>query len=171
MREHLWAASVGITGATRRFRGLLETSARLRVPTGLKNPGGEVGSAVNWSAWGKNEGGVTGQSQNVKSGAYALWAGSESGRGQTVSGVSVGSTYTLEGWGKVYASAGNAKGWLGLKSTSGTAWDCNLAFTETSYTFKRKDCTVPSGVAAVAVYLWAGSGSYMWGDDLSLEPK
>ena len=158
-------------GGNSAFQGPARDIGAFESSNWLKNPGGEVGSAINWLAWGKNEGGATNQSQNVKSGAYALWAGPESGRGQTVGDVSAGSTYTLEGWGKVYTSAGNAKGWLGLKSTSGTAWDCNLAFTETSYTFKRKDCTVPSGVAVVAVYLWAGSGSYMWGDDLALEPK
>lgn len=137
----------------------------------LKNSGGEVGSAADWSAWGENEGGVTNQSRNVKSGSYALWAGPESGRGQTVSGVLAGSTYMLSGWGKVYTASGSATGWLGLKSTSGTAWECQLTFTEASYTFKSKDCTVPSGVTAVAAYLWGSSGSYLWGDNLSLEPK
>ena len=137
----------------------------------LKNAGGELGSAADWSAWGNREGGVTNQSWNVKSGAYALWAGPESGRGQTVSGARPGSTYTVSGWGKVYAGSGSATGWLGLKATGGTAWDCNLTFTETSYTFKSRDCTVPSGVTGVAAYLWGGSGSYMWGDDLSLEAK
>ena len=137
----------------------------------LKNSGGEVGSATYWSAWGNREGGVTNETWNVKSGDYALWAGPESGRGQTVSGISAGSTYTLSGWGKVNTSSGGATGWLGFRATSGATWDCTLTFTETSYTFKSRECTVPSGVTAVATYLWGDSGSYIWGDDLSLEPR
>jgi len=133
-------------------------------PNLISNPGFESGN-TDWTDWGN----ATAVASDAHSGTYSMQVGIGSGgRGQNVSGWTVGNPYTLSGWGKVDSGE---TGWIGVKALDGggNLGEWPIEITSTSYSYGAAPFTVPTGTVTLQVYVWKSTtAGYFYADDLSL---
>lgn len=119
----------------------------------LTNGEFESGTA-NWASWGGSSTTVS----DAHSGAALRVGTGAGGMAQAVSGYTAGSPYTLCAWGKVSTAGANA--YVGAKDSVSSTWEFAISFTETAYTYKCVDFTLPGNPNAFTVYVWnSGAGS------------
>jgi len=124
----------------------------------------------SWQDWGNS----VIEASNAKSGTHSLKTGKESGgRGQIVTTVIEGKSYTFSVWGKV--SEDGISGSIGVDllddADKATGDQQAISFTETEYTQKAITFTVPKGTKKFQVFVWkeqAEGDGYIYADDFSL---
>jgi hypothetical protein len=133
----------------------------------VKNPGFEEGG-LNWEDWG-NSIVVTG---SPHSGVNSLRTGTgEGGRGQSISGVIAGSSYTFSAWGRRSAAGSDyCQVAVEFRNSSGvTISTVRKDVTATAWTQYSSTLTTPSSFSSVYVWVYKDPGSaYCFVDDFSL---
>jgi hypothetical protein len=136
------------------------------------NNGFESGDVL-WTNLGSDT--IINSPANAHSGNYYVSIDGTGGVDQFMSsGFTVGATYTLEGYGKM--SGSGSTGFIGVKcyNSGGTVLqESNFPFTtETVYTYKLINFTVPSGTVRLEIYAWnSGSSATFSADDISLRAE
>lgn len=138
-------------------------------PQIVTNQGAETSLLTPWIQLGGTNSGATNIAQNIKTGMWSFFTGTTSSIAQNFGAVTAERTYKLSAWVKAFAAFGTAQGYIGIQSTAGSSWDCNMAFSATSFTQISKTCYVPTGVTAARVYIWANTNSTVWVDDVSIQ--
>jgi hypothetical protein len=167
---YVWKnAGVGYVDVDDVGLGLVSTAAPAPPPSTtnlVSNPGFETG-LTGWGNWG-NSWAVTGQSA---SGSYALCVGTAAGGvGQSIAGVTAGTSYHLTGQGKISVAGESVS--LGVKfqdATGATLLEKTAPVNSTAYSTATLDAVAPANSATALVYVWKNAGSgYAYVDSVAL---